>query len=70
MTTKELKKKHSSRPVGVAEMGSWAERTQGKVAAGGPGRARLQLTDPARWWIVDWAVLHSRADKLGGTTGE
>ena len=51
-------------------MDSWAERTQGKVAAGGPGRARLQLTDPARWWIVDWAVLHSSADKLGGTIGE
>ena len=35
-TTKELKKKHSFRQVGGAEMSSWAERTHGKVAAGGP----------------------------------
>ena len=38
-TTKELKKKHSSRLVGGLEMGSWAERTQGKVVAGGLGSA-------------------------------
>ena len=37
-TTKELKKKHSSRPEG-AETGSWAERTHSKVAAGGLGEA-------------------------------
>ena len=36
-TTKELKKKHSSRPVGGAEMGSWVERTCGKAEAGGLG---------------------------------
>ena len=35
-TTKELKK-HSSRPVGGAEMGSQAERTCGKAAAVGLG---------------------------------
>ena len=35
-TTKELKKKHSSRPVGGAETGSQAERIQGEAAAGGP----------------------------------
>ena len=35
LTTKELKKKHSSRPVGGAEMGSRVERTHGKVVAGG-----------------------------------
>ena len=37
-----------------------AERTQGKVAAGGPsevadcgaGQARLQLADPTRWWLA------------------
>ena len=54
LTTKAIKKKDSSRPVGVAEMGSRAERTRGKVAAGGPsevagcgtGQARLQLADP------------------------
>ena len=33
--TKELKKKHSSRLVGGAETGSQAERTQGKMKAGG-----------------------------------
>ena len=47
-TTKELKKKHSSRLVGGAERGSWVERTLGKVAAGGLGRARQQLADSAR----------------------
>ena len=36
-TTKELKKKHSSRLVGGMEAGSRAERTRGKAAAGGPG---------------------------------
>ena len=36
-TTKELKKKHISRPVGGVEVTSWTERTQGEVAAGGPG---------------------------------
>ena len=34
-TTKEIKKKHSSRPVGETEMGSRAERTCGKAVAGG-----------------------------------
>ena len=33
-TTKEIKKKHSSRQVGGAEMGSRVERTRGKAAAG------------------------------------
>ena len=37
-TTKELKKKHSTKPVEGAEMGSWAERTHGKAAAGGQVR--------------------------------
>ena len=37
-TTKELKKKHSSRPVGEAEMGSQAERTQSNAVAGRPGK--------------------------------
>ena len=42
-TTKETKKKHSFRPIGGAEMGSWAERTGGKAVAsrqGGPICAR------------------------------
>ena len=77
-TTKEIKKKHSSRPVAGAEMGSWVERTRGKVGACGPreevdcgmGQARLQLADPTRWWLADPAVPHSRLDKPGGTAGE
>ena len=32
--------------------------------------ARQQLEDRATWWLADWAVPHSRADKPGGTTGE
>ena len=45
-TTKELKK-HSSRPVGVPEMGSWAERTRCKVAghAGQVGLADQETKD-------------------------
>ena len=34
-TTKELKKKHSYRPVGGAETGSWVERARSKASAGG-----------------------------------
>ena len=37
-TSKELKKNHSPRRAGGVEMGSWVERTHGKVAAGGAGR--------------------------------
>ena len=59
-TTKELKKKHSSRPVGGAEISSRVERTRGKAAAGGLGRAR--------WRLVDEVVPHLPADKPGGTT--
>ena len=40
LTTKEIKKKHSSRPVGGTEMGSWVEMTRSKAAAGGLGWAR------------------------------
>ena len=53
-TTKELKKKHSSRLIGGAEMGSRVERTCSK----------------ARWWLKEQAVPHLRVDKPGGTTGE
>ena len=56
-TIKELKKTHSSRPVRGAEAGSWAERTRSKAAAGGPGEAAAGTA----------AVLHSCADKPGGT---
>ena len=58
-------------------MGSRAERTRGKVAAGGPsevadcgtGQARLQLADPTRWWLADPAAPHLHMDKPGGTAG-
>ena len=36
LTTNELKKKHSSRPIGRAQMGSTGERTFSKAAAEGP----------------------------------
>ena len=36
LTTKELKKKHSSRLVGQAETGSLVERMHSKAAAGSP----------------------------------
>ena len=62
LTTKDLKKKHSSRPVGGAGMGSRAERPCGKAAAVGPG--------PARWWLADWVVPHLHVEKSGGTAGE
>ena len=38
-TTKELKKKHSFRPVAGAKMGFWMERTHSKAVAGGVGEA-------------------------------
>ena len=55
LTTKEIKKKHASRPVGGAETGSWADRTRSKAAAGrlsevancGVGWAKLQLAGEA-----------------------
>ena len=51
-------------------MGSRAEKTRSKAAAGGPsevadcgmGQARLQLADPT--------TPHSCIDKLGGSAGE
>ena len=71
----ELKKTHSSRPVGGAEMGSGAERTPCKEAAGGStevvdcqgGQGCSWL---ARQRLADPAVPHSHADKLGGAKGE
>ena len=54
-------------------MGSGAERTHSKAAAGGPskvadcgmGQARLQLADPTRWWLADPVAPHSCIDKPG-----
>ena len=70
-TTKDIKKKHSSRLVGGVETGSWGrEDSRGKAAAGEPGevadcgmgQARLQLADPA--------APHSHINKPGGMAGE
>ena len=49
-TTKELKK-HSSKPVGGAEMGSWAERICGKAAdyEGQAGLATRTLKTQKLW---------------------
>ena len=41
LTTKELKKKHLSRPVGGAETAASVEKTRSKVVAEGPGEAVL-----------------------------
>ena len=61
-TTKEIKKKHSSRPVGGAETGSWAERTHGKAAAGRPSK------------VVDcgagWAKLQLASEGVAGGLGD
>ena len=80
-----MKKKHSSRPVGGAETGSWTGRTRNKAVAGRPSevadpvrwrtvermrQARLQLADPTRWWLADPAAPHLHIDKPGGTAGE
>ena len=70
LTTKEFKKKHSSRLVGGAEIGSWEEKTHSKAAAGGPGQARQQLKDRGRWQLAEVVVPHVHVDKLEGTTGE
>ena len=59
------------------ETGSRAERTHGKVEAGGPSEVvdcrerwtRLQLSDPTRWWLEDPSVPHSCIDKPGGMAG-
>ena len=61
-TTKELKKKHSSRPVGGVEMGIW-------------GREDLQQagswrTVSERWHLVEQAVPYLHVDTLGGTSRE
>ena len=53
-TTKESKKKHSSRPVGGAEMGSWAERMHSKMATG--GLAGEAAAGGSRWTGTSKAV--------------
>ena len=73
-TTKELKKKHSSRLVGGAETRSWAERTHGKAVAGGLGWARLWLAEWARQGgelQIGWFHIHmqiNQEEQLGSET--
>ena len=61
-TTKELKKKHSSRLVGGAETGSRGEKDIWP--------RRGWRTGWERWQLAEQAVPHLRADKQGGTTRE
>ena len=62
-TTKEIKKKHSSRPVvGGAEMGSQAERTRSNAAAGGPSK----VADCG----VGWAKLQLASEAAAGGPGD
>ena len=60
--TKELKKKHSSRPVGGSDTGSRGREDTLQGASLQSGQPRRQL--------VDWALPHLCADKPGGKTGE
>ena len=66
-TARELKKKHSSRLVGGAETGSWAESTCSKKATSRLGRARLRLADLERRRIADWVQIN-REEQLGSET--
>ena len=63
-TTKEIKKKHSSRPVGGAENGTPVERTRGKVAAGGPSK----VADCGAGWAKLQLRSEAAACGLGGPT--
>ena len=69
LTTRELKKKHSFRPVGGAEMGSQAERIQGGVAAGRLSEGAAGGLERDKWQMADWAVPHLHVDKPGGISG-
>ena len=61
-TTKELKKKHSSRSVGGVETGSRAERTLGKAATRGPSK----VADCG----VGWAKLQLASEAAAGGPGD
>ena len=58
LTTKELKKKHSFRLVGVVETSSRGGEDYG------------WRTGWRRQWLADQVDPHLPVDKLGGTTGE
>ena len=62
LTTKKLKKKHSTRLVGGADTGS----------LGGVDieQGRGWRTRAGKQWLAERVVSHLCADKLGGTTGE
>ena len=49
-TTKEIKKKHTFRLVGGAEMGGGVERTRDKVVAGGGSRLWSGVGKAAAGW--------------------
>ena len=51
-------------------MGSRAERTYSKAAAGRLGEVVAEGLEQERRQLADWGVPHLCADKLGGTTGE
>ena len=68
-TTKEVKKKNSSRPVGRAEMGSQVERTHSKALADRQERARRRLVDLERQWFADWVQIN-REEQLGSETDQ
>ena len=61
-TTKELKKKYSSRLVGGTETGGQGRED---VWQGSGWKNRWM-----RQWLAERVVPHLRANKLGGTTGE
>ena len=66
LTTKEIKKKHSSTPVGGAETGSRVERTQGKAAAGGPSEVVGCGTEQARLQLVGETAAGGPGNRLSG----
>ena len=66
-TTKELKKKHSSRLVGGAEMGSWGGEDAWQGGGWLTGGWRM---GQARWLLGDQMDPNSCTDKPGGTIGE
>ena len=66
--TKEIKNKHSSRPIEGAETGTRVERTL--VAVAGPRLAECGTTAQAVRALADPAAPHSRTDKLRGPESE
>ena len=62
LTTKELKKKHSSILIGGAKMESWGREVTWQGGSWKMGWVRQRLEDQL--------ILHSCAEKPGGTTEE